>query len=184
MSSKRLSLKHFRVWGCKEVRPYNPLIKKLDLKIVSGFFIGYCIGSRGSKFYCPSHTTRSVVIPTPLVPSFEEEVLVFLHNEVVEPINDTEIRQQEVVNDEHNQVEDFIPPRRLERISKPTGFTKFRDYFIYLQEHEISLSGDSDPNSFQEACKTIRCKWVFKTKRDAKGKIEIYKTRLVAKRYD
>ncbi|RDX85793.1 hypothetical protein CR513_32967, partial [Mucuna pruriens] len=56
-----------------------------------------------------------------------------------------------VVNDEQNQVEDFIPPRRLERVSKPIRSTKFRDYFIYLQEHEISPSGDFGPNSFQEA---------------------------------
>ena len=31
--------------------------------------------------------------------------------------------------------------------------------------------------------KPIGCKWVFKTKRDNKGKVEIYKARLVAKGY-
>ena len=30
-------------------------------------------------------------------------------------------------------------------------------------------------------CRTIGCKWVFKTKRDAKGQLERYKIRLVAK---
>ena len=34
-----------------------------------------------------------------------------------------------------------------------------------------------------DGCKHIRCKWVFKTKRDAKGHVERYKTRLVAKGY-
>ena len=58
---KRPSLHHPHVWGCKaEVGPYNPQSKKLDSKIVSGFFIGYCVGSRGSRFYCPSHTTRLI----------------------------------------------------------------------------------------------------------------------------
>ncbi|RVW58064.1 hypothetical protein CK203_116563 [Vitis vinifera] len=59
--------------GCKaEVRPYNPQSKKLDPKTISGFFVGYCIGSRGSKFYCSSHTTR--IIESDRVVYFEDEV--------------------------------------------------------------------------------------------------------------
>ena len=47
-SSKKPSLRHFHVWGCKaEVRPYNPQSKKLDPKIISSYFVGYTIGSRG-----------------------------------------------------------------------------------------------------------------------------------------
>ena len=40
------------------MRPYNPQSKKLDPKTINGYFIGYCVGSRCSRFYCPSHTTR------------------------------------------------------------------------------------------------------------------------------
>ena len=43
-----------------EVRPYNPQSKKLDLKIINGYFISYCVVSRGSRFYCPSHITRVI----------------------------------------------------------------------------------------------------------------------------
>ncbi|KAL6324412.1 hypothetical protein AAG906_013016 [Vitis piasezkii] len=72
-SGKKPSLHHFHVWGCKaEVRPYNPQSKKLDPKTISGFFVGYCIGSRGSRFYCPSHTTR--IIESDRVVYFEDEV--------------------------------------------------------------------------------------------------------------
>ena len=39
----------------------------------------------------------------------------------------------------------------------------------------VDLSGDYKP---------IGCKWVFKTKRDAKGQVERYKTRLMAKGYN
>ena len=57
-SRKKPSLRHFHVWGYKvEVRPYNLQSKKLDPKTIIGFFIGYCVGSRGSRFYCPSYTT-------------------------------------------------------------------------------------------------------------------------------
>ena len=71
-SQKKPSLRHFHVWGCKvEVRPYNPQSKKLDPKTISGYFIGYCVGSRGSRFYFPSHTTR--VIESDRVIYFEDD---------------------------------------------------------------------------------------------------------------
>ena len=55
------SLRHMRVWGCpSEVRIYNPHEKKLDLRTLSGFFIGYAKTSKGYRFYCPSHSTRIV----------------------------------------------------------------------------------------------------------------------------
>ena len=60
-SQKKRILHHFHVWGCKvEVRPFNSQSKKLDLTTISGYFISYCVGSRGSMFYCPSHTTRVI----------------------------------------------------------------------------------------------------------------------------
>ena len=35
-----------------------------------------------------------------------------------------------------------------------------------------------------DGCRPIRCKWVFKTKRDAKGQVDRYKAILVAKGYN
>ena len=56
---RSLVFRHFHVWGWKvEVRLYNPQSKKINLKTIGGYFIGYCVGSRDSRFYCPSHTTR------------------------------------------------------------------------------------------------------------------------------
>ena len=60
-SQKKPSVRHFHVWGCKvEVKPYNLQSKKLDTKTISVYFIGYCLGTRGSRFYCLSHTTRVI----------------------------------------------------------------------------------------------------------------------------
>ena len=42
------NLHHFRRCGCKaELQIYNPQIKKLDPKTISGYFISYSIGSKG-----------------------------------------------------------------------------------------------------------------------------------------
>ena len=55
------SLRHIRVWECpSEVRIYNPQENKLDLRTISGYFIGYAERSKGYIFYCPSHSTRIV----------------------------------------------------------------------------------------------------------------------------
>ena len=43
-----------------EVRLYSPQSKKLDPKTITRYFISYCVGSRGSKFYCPSYTTKVI----------------------------------------------------------------------------------------------------------------------------
>ena len=60
-SGKKPSLHHFHVWGYKaEVRPCNLKSRKFDPKTISGFFISYCVGSRGSRFHCTSHITRVI----------------------------------------------------------------------------------------------------------------------------
>ena len=55
-----------------EVRPDNTLSKKLDPKTISGYLIGYYVGSRGSRFYCFSHTTR--VIESDQAIYFEDDI--------------------------------------------------------------------------------------------------------------
>ena len=73
MYRKKHSLKHFHVWGCRaEIRPYNPHTKKLDARIISGYFIGYYIGSRGSRFYCLNYYTSVVKLDHAIY--FEDEL--------------------------------------------------------------------------------------------------------------
>ena len=56
---KKPSLKHLHIRGCLvETRPYRAHEKKLDLRTVSCYFIGYSERSRGYKFYDP--TTKSI----------------------------------------------------------------------------------------------------------------------------
>jgi len=122
LTRKRPTLKHFRVWGCKaEVRPYNPEIKKLHPKTISSYFVGYSIGSRRCRFYCPNHTTRiiesdrtiyfeedsggdvsmqpravefrveHVDVPLPFAPAMESVPSTLIENDVAEPMVDTDV---------------------------------------------------------------------------------------------
>ena len=51
------------VWGCHaKIRIYNPQEKKLDARIISGYFTGYPGKSKRHMFYCPTHSTRIVEI--------------------------------------------------------------------------------------------------------------------------
>ncbi|RVW78353.1 Retrovirus-related Pol polyprotein from transposon TNT 1-94 [Vitis vinifera] len=175
-SGKKPSLHHFHVWGCKaEVRPYNPQSKKLDPKTISGFFVGYCIGSRGSRFYYPSHTTR--IIESNKVVYFEDEVnaypnflpreIPFGEEHVVIPFPtshvpnmDVPIIQQPATNQgEHGDQVEFglpvddtdvneVPLRRSQRVRRPAISD---DYMVYLQEHEYDGYDAFDPVTYQEA---------------------------------
>ncbi|RVW64514.1 Retrovirus-related Pol polyprotein from transposon TNT 1-94 [Vitis vinifera] len=175
-SGKKPSLHHFHVWGCKvEVRPYNPQSKKLDPKTISGFFVGYCIGSRGSRFYCPFHTTR--IIKSDRAVYFEDEVnadpnfvpreIPFGEEHVVIPFPtshvpnvDVPIVQQPATNQgEHgDQVEsglhvddtavNEVPLRISQRVRRPAISD---DYMVYLQEHEYDGYDAFDPVTYQEA---------------------------------
>ena len=54
-------MRHVNIWDFPvEVRIYNPQLKKLDPRTVSGYFIGYPTNSKGYKFYYPSHTLRII----------------------------------------------------------------------------------------------------------------------------
>ena len=58
---RKPSLKHLHVWGCLvEVRIYNLHEKKLDFKVINGYFISYPEKSKGYRLYYPSHSTRIV----------------------------------------------------------------------------------------------------------------------------
>ncbi|KAJ9553963.1 hypothetical protein OSB04_018008 [Centaurea solstitialis] len=55
------SLKHLEVWGCAvEARAYNPDERKLDMKTISGYFIGFPEKSKGYIVYCPNHKLRII----------------------------------------------------------------------------------------------------------------------------
>jgi hypothetical protein len=67
-------LRHLRVWASPaEAKVFNPMIGKLDPKIVSCHFIGYPERSKGFRFYCPDRFTKFV--ETRHVVFLEEEMM-------------------------------------------------------------------------------------------------------------
>ena len=49
--------------------------------------------------------------------------------------------------------------------------------------NSMYMNGVWDLVELPHDCKPVGCKWVFKTKHDSSGQIEIYKARLVVKGY-
>jgi len=55
------NLRNLHIWDCPaEARIYNPHEKKLESRMISGYFIGYLDKSKGYRFYCSSHSMRIV----------------------------------------------------------------------------------------------------------------------------
>ncbi|RVX17056.1 Retrovirus-related Pol polyprotein from transposon TNT 1-94 [Vitis vinifera] len=191
-SRKKPSLHHFHVWGSKaEVRPYNPQSKKLDPKTISGFFVGYCIRSRGSKFYCPSHTAR--IIESNSVVYFEDKVN--LDPNFVPHVDVPIVQQSAIDQREHgDQVELGIPEHEYDGYDASDPITyqeaihcpQFTSWKEAMDDemNSMYMNGVWDLVELPHGCKLVGCKWVFKTKRDSSRQIERYKTKLVAKGYN
>ena len=140
-------------WGCKvEVRPYSPQSKKLDPKTIGGYFIGYCLGSRGSSFYCLSHTTKVIELdgaiyfeddtsisqgPREIV--FKEYPIFILGPIAYTSISSPVIDQHLVATTDDEPIENVdlvaldvvmdVPLRTSERAPRPTIAY---DYIVYL----------------------------------------------------
>ena len=174
-SHKKPSFRHFHVWGCKvEVRPYNLQSKKHDPKTISRYFIGYCVGSRGSRFYYPLHTTR--VIESARVIYFEDDTCtsqglreivfkehpVFIHVLITfTPISSPVVDQYPVATTDDEPIEDVDPVasyvvmdislRRSKRAHRPIISY---DYIVYLHDHEYDVGVVSYPTTYKEAIVT------------------------------
>ena len=171
----------FCVWGCKaEVRIYNLQIKKLDPKTISGYFIGYCIGSRGSRFFCPSQTTRimeldiaiyfeddfgfdgsngpreprireeSVFIPS--VPVLDRDVIDLVVDEPVIGQYDPFVDEQDIPT----IADASVTLRRSQRTMRSVIPD---DYDVYLHEHDFDISDDSNLITYEEAINSLHSKF-------------------------
>ena len=154
-----------------EVRPYNLQSKKLDPKTINGYFIGYCVRSRGSRFYYTSHVTR--VIESDRAIYFEDntstsqgprEIMlkkhpVFIHMPIAFTlISSLVFDQHPIATPDNEPIEKVylkapdvvmdIPLRSSKRACRPLISD---DYIVYLQEHEYDVGDVSDLATYKEA---------------------------------
>ncbi|KAL4355016.1 hypothetical protein GQ457_06G004800 [Hibiscus cannabinus] len=166
------SLRHIRLWRCpSEVRVYNPQEKKLDPMNFSGYFIGYAKKSKGYKFYCPSQITRIV----------ESRNAKFLGND---SISGSDLSRNSSINHPLQESDYNIGAENdPESFSQAMSCNESKLWCDAMKDEMNSMKNNDVCNlvSLPDCVKAIGCKWVFKTKRDSKGNIEIYKARLVAK---
>ncbi|PKU65328.1 Retrovirus-related Pol polyprotein from transposon TNT 1-94 [Dendrobium catenatum] len=174
---KNSSLKHLHVWGCPaEIKIYNPHERRLDIRITSGFFIGYLENSKGYRFYCPNHSTEIVEtgnakfiendeISGSMEPRNVEvkEVgmkisLPITSNKLVisvfvEKFNNIHYEQKNVYTSQNKIVTnkliiDESQEVALRRFTRVKRYAISNDYMIYLQESDFDLGIDDDPVSF------------------------------------
>ena len=178
-TGRKPSLRYLRVWGCPaEAKLYNPQSRKLYLKTISCFSIGYPERSKGYRFYCPSHSTRIVETRhaeflenannsgsgsfrrIELQEARDEAPIIHVPiplNTPLETSNDHLIAQDHPNNVKENEPYHEInvepqetqqPLRRSQRHRQPTNFD---DYYTYLNEADFDLGKCNDPESYEDA---------------------------------
>ena len=151
---------------------YNPQIKKLDPKTFSGYFVSYGIGSRGSRFFCPSHTTRIVESNRavyfeddfgfddsngPREPQFREESVFILSifvrdRDVIDPVVDeSKVGHNDPFVDDQDILAIVDVGVTLRRSQRTKRSSIPDDYEVYLQDHDIDISNDLDLITYDEA---------------------------------
>ncbi|KAL6334275.1 hypothetical protein AAG906_014675 [Vitis piasezkii] len=196
-TGRKPSLRHIHIWGCPtEARIYNPHEKKLDSRMISGYFIGYPDKSKGYRFYCPNHSVR--IVETGNARFLEngeingsneprkvdiEEIRVdipppFLPQEIIVP----QPVQQVEENEQHNR-DGSLPPENIA---------------IENAESDFDIGIRKDPVSFSQAMESDdSSKWMEAMNEELKSmahngvwdlielpnscNIERFKARLVAK---
>lgn len=153
------------------MRPYKSQSNKLHPKTIIGFFVCYCVGSRGSRFYYPDRTARvieydrAVYLEDDFFSSQEPREIIFREECVIIhiPVFDTPVvcptidGGQVVTHDVpmNHAVQEVLDTdgadillRRLQKVHRPT-IPNY--YIVYLQEHEYDISDASYLVTYQEA---------------------------------
>ena len=124
----------------------------------------------------------------------------------IEPVETQDPVVETAPNEVHqgSQVQDVAITTPVRRSTRERRSAIPPDYLVYIGEQDYNIGSVTDPITYEEAVSCLQselcldamrdeiqsmrhngvpigCKWVYKTKRDHKGKIVKFKARLVAK---
>ena len=164
------------VCGClTEARVYNPHKKKLDLRTINGYFIGYPEKSKGYRFYSPNHCTRivetnnarlienseismsdnlrnvdiqevGVQVPMPIASNkIVVPIVVEQSNKIRQQINEPSFHNDMVTNEQMVEEPQGVVLRKSQR-KKRSAISN--DYLVYLQESDFDIGSSQDLVSF------------------------------------
>nr|GEX85959.1 retrovirus-related Pol polyprotein from transposon TNT 1-94 [Tanacetum cinerariifolium] len=178
--NRKLNLENLRIFGCAAYAKITiPHLKKLDDRSIPIIYLGVEEGSKSCRLFDPKGKRKYVSRDV----RFMETKLWDWDNNGKETIRGfkdlTEIYQNARIVETETLLFTEEEPRNYMEASTDKK---------WIEAMEIELDSINKNNTWTLTTlpmnkKAIGLKWVFKTKRDAKGKIIKYKERLVAKGY-
>eukprot|EP00253_Pinus_taeda_P015635 PITA_15635 len=190
-SGQKQTVTHMRVFGCVAYAHVpDQLRKKLDSKGEKCVFIGYCDESKAYKLYNPS--TKKLIVSRDVQ---------FIEYEAWDGSLEKTVNVKTIVSHEEEEEgttannPSLVAPPSPQQVQQTTPQAGIRtalrnavneDKWIEAMKEEIGAIEKSktwELVDLPEGKDAIGVKWVYKTKRNAEGKIDRHKARLVVKGY-
>nr|GEW39852.1 zinc finger, CCHC-type [Tanacetum cinerariifolium] len=164
LNSRKPNLENLRIFGCTTYAKITiPHLKKLDDISIPMIYLGVEEGSKACRLYDPKGKIKHVS-------------------------RDVSTRFQRLKGNIYQIAREVETETLLFTKEKPRNYKEASTSKKWIEAMEIKLDSINKNNTWTLTTlptnqKAIGLKWVFKTKRDAKGNIIKYKARLVAKGY-
>ncbi|GKA65763.1 zinc finger, CCHC-type containing protein [Tanacetum coccineum] len=169
-TKKKPNLNYLKVQGCRAVvRLLDPKLKTLGERGIECIFVGYAKHSKAFRFYViePNESVAINSIIESMDAIFDENRF----SSVPRPSQRSLQPEPELKSKRHRTPKDFGPEFQLYLI-KGT-----RDEVS--DQHSYFFNVEDDPKTYDEAMKTLGCKWIFKRKLKVDGTVEKFKARVV-----
>nr|GEV48098.1 zinc finger, CCHC-type [Tanacetum cinerariifolium] len=202
--NRKPNLENLRIFGCTAYAKITIThLQKLDDRSIHVIYLGVEEGSKAYRLYDPKgkrkHVSRDEPITTlksPITPQTytynpnleEEDATISSLKNSENGFDDTPVRGFKDLNKIYENARIVETESLLFTKEEPHNYKEASTDKKWIEAMEAELDSINKSNTWTLTTlptnhKAIGLKWVFKTKRDAKGEIIKYKARLVAKGY-